>query len=166
VCRRPNCPLTRRAKQRMGQIDRGSDCHSQRLDPLLRGRTERFGCGRTGRPLWGRIVSIWKRLWGESLQCRMVPLGVSQCLNGGRRNCQGTGVCSAPAVTFFPSLIWGHRCTRPDRRALYSVLLYSNCLLLHKSDSWCLFTEENLSMSCSFVVILIHSGLTYMKFLL
>ncbi len=58
VCRRPNCTLTRRAKQRMGRIVRGSDCHSQHLDPLLRGRTERFGCGRTVRPLWGRIVSI------------------------------------------------------------------------------------------------------------
>jgi hypothetical protein len=75
VCRRPNCPLTRRVKQRMGQIVRGPDCHSQCLDPLLRGRTERFGCGRTVRPLWGRIVSIWKHLWGESLQCRMVRVG-------------------------------------------------------------------------------------------
>jgi hypothetical protein len=42
VCRRPNCPLTRQAKQRMGRIVRGSDCHSQRKDPLLRGRTERL----------------------------------------------------------------------------------------------------------------------------
>jgi hypothetical protein len=58
VCRRPNCPLTRQAKQRMGRIVRGLDCHSQRLDPLLRGRTERFGCGRTVRSLWGRIVSL------------------------------------------------------------------------------------------------------------
>jgi hypothetical protein len=40
VCRRPNCPLTRRAKQRIGRIVRESDCHSQRLDPPLRGRTE------------------------------------------------------------------------------------------------------------------------------
>ncbi len=46
-CRRPNCPLTRQAKQRTGQIVRGSDCHSQHLDPLLRGRTKRFGGGRT-----------------------------------------------------------------------------------------------------------------------
>jgi hypothetical protein len=91
VCRRPNCPLTHRAKQRMGRIVRGSDCHSQRLDPLLRGRIERFGCGRTVRPLWGRIVSIWKRLWGESLQCRMVRVRVSQCPTGGWRNRQGTG---------------------------------------------------------------------------
>ncbi len=58
VCRHSNCPLTRRAKQKMGRIVRGSDCHSQRLDPLLRGRIERFGCGRTVRPLWGWIVSI------------------------------------------------------------------------------------------------------------
>jgi hypothetical protein len=58
VCRCPNCPVTRRAKQRMGRIVRGLDCHSQRLDPLLRGQTELFGCGRTVRPLWGRIVSI------------------------------------------------------------------------------------------------------------
>jgi hypothetical protein len=59
VCRRPNCPLTCRAKQRMGRIVRGSDCHSQSLDPLLKGQTERFGCGRTTEPC------------GESLQCRM-----------------------------------------------------------------------------------------------
>ncbi len=45
VCRRPNCPLTHQAKQRMGRIVRGSDCHSQRLDLLLRGRIEQFGCG-------------------------------------------------------------------------------------------------------------------------
>jgi hypothetical protein len=43
MCHRPNCPLTRWAKQRMGRIVRGSDCHSQRLDPLLRGLTERLG---------------------------------------------------------------------------------------------------------------------------
>ncbi len=90
VCHRPNCPLTRRAKQRMGRIVRGSDCHSQCLDPLLRGGTDRFGCGRTVWPLWGRIVSLWKRLWGESLQCRMVRVGVSQCLNRGWGNHQGT----------------------------------------------------------------------------
>jgi hypothetical protein len=28
-----------------GEAENGSDCHSQCLDPLLRGRTERFGCG-------------------------------------------------------------------------------------------------------------------------
>jgi hypothetical protein len=74
----------------MGRIVRGPDCHSQRLDPLLRGRTERFGGGRTVRPLWGQIVTICKRLWGESLQCRMVRVEVSQCLNGGWPNHQGT----------------------------------------------------------------------------
>jgi hypothetical protein len=58
VCHHPNCPLTRQAKQRMGRIVRGSDCHSQCLDPHVRGRTEQFGCGRTVRPLWSRIVSI------------------------------------------------------------------------------------------------------------
>ncbi len=36
-----------------GEAENGSDCHSQRLDPLLRGRTERFGCGRTVWPLRG-----------------------------------------------------------------------------------------------------------------
>jgi hypothetical protein len=41
-----------------GEAENRSDCHSQRLDPLLRGQTERIGCGRTVRPLWGRIVSI------------------------------------------------------------------------------------------------------------
>jgi hypothetical protein len=58
LCHRPNCPLTSRTKQRIGRIVHGSDCRSQRLDPLLKGRTERFGCGQTARPLWGRIVSI------------------------------------------------------------------------------------------------------------
>jgi hypothetical protein len=90
VCRRPNCPLTCRAKQKMGRIVRGSDCHSQHLDPLLRGRIERFGCGRTVWPLWGQIVSIRKHLWSESLQCRMVRVGVSQCPTGGWHNRQGT----------------------------------------------------------------------------
>ncbi len=70
------------AEQRMGRIVRGSDCHSQCLDPLLRGGTKRFGGGRTVRPLWGRIVSRCKCLWGESLQCQMVRVGVSQCLHG------------------------------------------------------------------------------------
>jgi hypothetical protein len=96
VCRCPNCPLTRQAKQKMGQIVRGSDCHSQHLDPLLRGQIEWFGCGQTVWPLWGRIVSIRKRLWGESLQCRMVQVGVSQCLIGGWRNRQGTIKCRSP----------------------------------------------------------------------
>jgi hypothetical protein len=40
---------------------------SQRLDPLLRGQTERFGDGRTVRSLWGLIVTICKCLWGEAL---------------------------------------------------------------------------------------------------
>jgi hypothetical protein len=57
---------------------------------LLRGRIERFGCGRTVWPLRGRIVSIWKRLWGESLQCPKVRVGVSQCPTGGWHNRQGT----------------------------------------------------------------------------
>jgi hypothetical protein len=67
----------------MGRIVRGSDCDSQHLDPLLRGQIEWFGGGRTVQPLWGRIVTICKCLWGESLQSRMVPVGVSQCPNGG-----------------------------------------------------------------------------------
>ncbi len=49
----------------MGRIDRGSDCHSQHLDPLLRGRTEGFGCGRTVRPLWGRIFLNMKTFVGR-----------------------------------------------------------------------------------------------------
>ncbi len=55
VCHCPNRPLTRQAKQRMGQIVRGSDCHSQRLDPLLRGRTERFGVVRLSDPCGVRL---------------------------------------------------------------------------------------------------------------
>jgi hypothetical protein len=78
----------------MGQIVRVSDCHSQHLHPLLSGRTERFGGGQTVRPLWGRIVTICIRLWGESLQCRMVQVGVSQCLNRGWPNHQGTDLFS------------------------------------------------------------------------
>ncbi len=68
VCHGSNCsppPLPHRTEQRMGQIVCGSDCHSQCLDPFLRGRTERFGGGRTVRTLWGRIVTLCKRLWGE-----------------------------------------------------------------------------------------------------
>jgi hypothetical protein len=43
----------------MGRIDRGSDCYSQHLDPLLRVRTERFGCGRTVMKTFvGRIVTV------------------------------------------------------------------------------------------------------------
>jgi hypothetical protein len=49
----------------MGRIVRGSDCHSQHLDQLLRGQTEWFGGGRTVRPLWGRIVTICKRFMGR-----------------------------------------------------------------------------------------------------
>ncbi len=78
-------------EQSMGQIISGSDCHSERLDPLLRGQTERFGGGRTVRPLWGQIVTICKCLWEYLLQCRMVWVGVSQCLNKGWPNYQGTG---------------------------------------------------------------------------
>jgi hypothetical protein len=74
----------------MGRIVCGSNCHSQRLDPFLRGRTERFRGGQTVGPLWGRIFSMCKRLWGKSLQCRIERVGVSQCLNGGWPNHQGT----------------------------------------------------------------------------
>jgi hypothetical protein len=82
VCRGLNCsPPPCRAEQRICRIVHGSDCHSQCLDPLLRGRTERFGGGRTVQPLWGRIFSIYKRLWGKSLQCQIVRVGVSQSLN-------------------------------------------------------------------------------------
>jgi hypothetical protein len=69
---------------------RGSDCHSERLDPLLRGQTEQFGGGQTVQPLWGWIVTICKHLWDELLQCWMVRVKVSQCLNGGWPNHQGT----------------------------------------------------------------------------
>jgi hypothetical protein len=61
------------------------------LDPPLRGRTS----GRTVRPLWGRIVTICKRLWVETLQGPMVRVEVSQCLNGGWTNDHGTG-CTIP----------------------------------------------------------------------
>ncbi len=96
VCRGPNCPPhAGQSKERvglfMGQIVNGSDCQSERLDPLLRGLTERFWGGQTIPPLWGWMVSICKRLWGESLQCRIVWVGVSQFLNGRWPNHQGTG---------------------------------------------------------------------------
>jgi hypothetical protein len=65
------------------RAENGSESRSQRLGPLLRGRTERFRVGRTVRPLWGRIVAICKCLWGKSLQCWMVRVGVSQCLSEG-----------------------------------------------------------------------------------
>ncbi len=81
VCHCLNCPPPCRGEQRMGRIAHGSDSHSQHLDPLLRGRTERFRGGWTVQLLWGRIVAICKCLWGKSLQFRMVRVGVSQCLN-------------------------------------------------------------------------------------
>jgi hypothetical protein len=73
-----------------------SDCQSQRFDPLWRGRTEWFGGGRTLWPLWGWSVTILKHFWVESLQCGIVQDEVSQCLNGGWPNCQGTINCSFP----------------------------------------------------------------------
>jgi hypothetical protein len=83
-------PPPPQAEQRMGQIVCGSDCHSECLDPLLKGRTVRFGGGRTVRPLWGRIVTICKRLLVETLQCRMVLVILSQCINGGWTNDHST----------------------------------------------------------------------------
>ncbi len=47
VCQGLNCPPPHWVEQRMGRIIHGSDCHSERLDPLLKGETERFGGGRT-----------------------------------------------------------------------------------------------------------------------
>jgi hypothetical protein len=73
----------------MGRIVYGSDFHSQRLDPLLRGRTELFRGGRTVQLLWGQIVTICKCLCGKLLQCWMVRVRVTQCLNGGWPNHQG-----------------------------------------------------------------------------
>jgi hypothetical protein len=100
----------------MGRIVRGSDCHSQRLDPLLRGQTERFGGGRTVRPLWGRIVSVCKRLWGRivtvsdsagrsvTVSKRGVALSSrhrrSQLfLKEGQRHCQLT---ATPSMSYIP----------------------------------------------------------------
>jgi hypothetical protein len=97
LCRGLNCPPLGWLEQRLGQIVCGSDCHSQCLDPLLIGRSERLGGGRTVRPLWGRMVTICRCLLGELLQCRMVRVGVSQCLNGGWSNHQGT-VCVLPSM--------------------------------------------------------------------
>ncbi len=67
----------------MGQIVRGLDCHSERLDPLLRGQTDWFGAGRIVWPLWSQILTVCKRLWVETLQYRIVRVGVLQCQNGG-----------------------------------------------------------------------------------
>jgi hypothetical protein len=109
VCHGPNCPpLPRQAEQRMGWIVCGSDCHSQRLDPLLRGRTEQFGGGLTVRPLWGQIVTIYKCLWGKFFQCRMVRVRVSQCLNGVWPNHQGTEGCFV-SKRFVPPYVWSRR---------------------------------------------------------
>jgi hypothetical protein len=78
--------LSFKAEQRMSLIVRGSDCHSECLDPLLRGQTDWFGGGWTVRALWGRIVTLCKCLLVKTLQCRMVWVGVSQCLKGGWTN--------------------------------------------------------------------------------
>jgi hypothetical protein len=69
VCRHPNCPLTRRTKQRMGRIVHGSDCTWVRLSqPTFRPTSK------------------------DCLNMKMfvVRVGVSQCLNGGWHNRQGT----------------------------------------------------------------------------
>ena len=68
VCRCPNCPLTRRAKQRMGRIVRGSDCHIEHLDPLLRVELSGLGWSDSPTPVGsdclkmktfvGRIVTV------------------------------------------------------------------------------------------------------------
>ncbi len=83
VCHGLHCSPPPQAERKMGQTVRGSDCHSECLDPLLRGRAEQFGGGWTVRPLWDQIVTICKRLWVKTLQCQMVRVRVSQCLNGG-----------------------------------------------------------------------------------
>jgi hypothetical protein len=58
--------------------------------PTLSGQTERFGGGRTVQPLWGQNVTLCKHLWVETLQERMVRVGVSHCLNEGWPNHPGT----------------------------------------------------------------------------
>ncbi len=81
------CPPSPEAEQRISKFSvvptHVSECHSQCLDPILRGWTERFVGGRTFWVLWGQIVTKWKRFWVESLLCRMVRVELSQCLNGG-----------------------------------------------------------------------------------
>jgi hypothetical protein len=66
--------------------------------PKSKGSNERFGGGQTVRPLWGQMVTICKRLWGESLQCRMVRVKVSQCLNGGWPYHQGNEEASVRSL--------------------------------------------------------------------
>jgi hypothetical protein len=73
----------------MGRIIHGSDCHSQRLNPLLRGRTERFGVVGQSDPC-GVGLSQYVNVYGANHYSRMVWVGMSQCLNGGWPNHQGT----------------------------------------------------------------------------
>ncbi len=42
MCRGLHCPPSQ-AQQRISQIVNGSDCHSECLDSLLRGQTDRYG---------------------------------------------------------------------------------------------------------------------------
>jgi hypothetical protein len=90
-------PPPRRSRELVG-IVHGPDCHSERLDPLLRGRTDQFGGDRTVRPLWGWIITICKHLWVA------VRVGVSWFLNGGWPNHHSTPKWNT--FVEMPSLYW------------------------------------------------------------
>jgi hypothetical protein len=65
----------------------GSECHSEYLDLPLRDQTELF---------WSQIDTKYKRFSVALLQCRIMRVGMSQCLNGGGggrvTNDQGTNL--------------------------------------------------------------------------
>ncbi len=55
VCSVLRCPASSQAEQRIAKfsvvLTHGSECHSQHFDPLLRGRTERFGVAGKSDPI-------------------------------------------------------------------------------------------------------------------
>ncbi len=99
------CPSpSHQAEQRMGRIIRGSDCHSEPLDPLLRGRTERFGGGlgqsdpcRVGLSQYVNVCGTKRYSVGW---CR----SKCQCLNKGWPNHHGT-VCPKPKKNYLCTVV-------------------------------------------------------------
>ncbi len=76
VCRGPNCP-----PPLLGRAENGSDCSWVGFSlPTYRPTSMGSHWAVWG---WSDRWSICKCLWGELLQCQMVRVGVSQCLNGG-----------------------------------------------------------------------------------
>jgi hypothetical protein len=64
------------------------------------------------------VISIWKHLWGELLQCWIVRVRVSQCPTGGWCNHQGTTVLASC------SELWA---SHSELRVATSVIFLATC---------------------------------------